>query len=78
MDKSELKPAILAALRHLGGNGSVTEIARFIWENHEAELRSSGDLFYTWQYDMRWAGQFLQKEGKLSKKGDGRRWSIVR
>jgi hypothetical protein len=78
VEKSDLKPAILVALKHLGGNGNVTEIAKYIWENYETELRSSGDLFYTWQYDMRWAGQALQGEGKLLKKGDKRRWSIVR
>jgi hypothetical protein len=78
MQKSDLKPAVLAALNHLGGAGNVTEIARYIWENYETELRNGGDLFYTWQYDMRWAGQALQGEGKLLKKGDKRCWSIVR
>ena len=53
MQKSDLKPAVLAALNHLGGAGNVTEIARYIWENYETELRNGGDLFYTWQYDMR-------------------------
>jgi len=24
-----------------------------------------GDLFYTWQYDMRWAATKLRRDGKL-------------
>jgi hypothetical protein len=50
-------------------------IAKWIWEHHEAELRDSGDLFYTWQYDMRWAGTRLSNEGKIVKDRDG--WRIV-
>ncbi len=31
----------------------------------EHELRSSGDLFFTWQYDIRWAAQYLRNIGYL-------------
>ena len=68
-----LKIWILQALASLGP-APVPRIAQYIWENHEAKLRSSGDLFYTWQYAMRWAGQVLQQEGKLSKNGLNRAW----
>lgn len=73
-----LKPWVLEALDALGGQARVPDIARHIWENHEADLRASGDLFFTWQYAMRWAGQILQKEGQLSKKGEGRTWTLRR
>ena len=76
--KSEqLKAGTLDALHELGGAGRVAQIAKHIWENHEVELRQSGDLFYTWQYAMRWAGQILQKEGKIQKNGEGRTWCLV-
>lgn len=68
-----LKAWVMDALEALGP-APVPRIAQHIWENHEAELRSSGDLFYTWQYAMRWAGQVLQKEGKLEKNGPNRTW----
>jgi len=64
-------------LQASGGEARVPDIARHIWENHEHDLRASGDLFYTWQYAMRWAGQVLQKEGKLTKKGKGRTCQLV-
>jgi hypothetical protein len=35
--------------------GSIVEVAKHIWKHHESELKASGDLYYTWQYDTRWA-----------------------
>jgi len=71
----KLKIWVLDALGELGP-APVPAIAKHIWDNHEAELRRSGDLFYTWQYAMRWAGQRLQIEGKLLKNGPGRTWRL--
>ncbi|MGY9210632.1 hypothetical protein ACTM4X_25350, partial [Citrobacter freundii] len=34
-------------------------------DSYEAELRDSGDMLYTWQYDIRWAAQQLRNEGSL-------------
>jgi len=74
--KSDLKNWVLTALRDLGGSARVVEIAKHIWENHEKDLRAAGDIFYTWQYGMRWAAQELQHEGKLSKGGKNRTWFL--
>lgn len=74
--RDKLKIWVLDALRTQGGKARVPDIAKYIWDHHEAELRKSGDLFYTWQYAMRWAGQILQKEGKLTKGGPNRQWMI--
>jgi hypothetical protein len=53
--REDLQEWVIRALKAQGGTGTIVEVARHLWSNHEAELRSSGDLFYTWQYDMRWA-----------------------
>jgi hypothetical protein len=74
--RDKLKVWVLDALKIHGGTARVPDIAKYIWDNHETELRKSGDLFYTWQYAMRWAGQILQKEGKLNKNGPNRQWII--
>jgi len=74
--RSDLKKWVFEALQDLGPS-TEPDIAKHIWDRHEAELRGSGDLFYTWQYAMRWEGQKLQKEGKLLKKTKGRRWELV-
>ncbi len=56
---------LFEALKSLGGRGSIVEVCKFVWDNHKEELEDSGDLFYTWQYDIRWAAWQLRKEGKM-------------
>ena len=56
---------VLEAVSALGGSGHVADVAREIWKRHEMDLGAAGDLFYTWQYDMRWAAQQLRNSGKL-------------
>ncbi len=75
--RDDLKQWVLEGLVAQGGQAKIPEIGKHIWDNHEAELRNSGDLFYTWQYAMRWAGQSLQFEGKLTKNGPGKRWAVT-
>lgn len=77
--RSVLREWVIEALRELGGDGKVLEVSEVIWRRHEAELRESGSLFYTWQYDLRWAAQVLRDEGVL-RKANGRRdgtWSLA-
>ncbi|MFD0859115.1 hypothetical protein [Roseovarius aquimarinus] len=65
-DRNDLKIWVVDALKDKGGKSTIIEVARHIWENHEHELRASGDLFFKWQYDMRWAATALRKEGVMS------------
>nr|WP_320050203.1 hypothetical protein [uncultured Desulfuromonas sp.] len=58
--KRDLEIWIKEALMELGGQGHLIEVAKIIWIHHEHDLRKSGDLFYTWQYDMRWAANKLR------------------
>lgn len=63
--RNDMKAWVLAALKSLGGKGWPRDVAEYIWINYEAELRKSGSLLYTWQYDVRWAAQILRNEGVL-------------
>lgn len=63
--REDLPDWVVEALSAHGGKGSVSDVAKYIWIHHEPDLRTSGDLFYTWQYDMRWAAQRLRDVGKL-------------
>ena len=63
--REDLKTWVIDALRAHGGSATLIEVCQHIWEHHEGELKSSGDLFYTWQYDVRWAAQALRDNGTL-------------
>lgn len=76
--RSKLKDWVLEALQALGGRAQIVPICRHIWETHEADLRAAGDFFYIWQYEMRWAGQKLQQEGRLRKHRSERDWQLLR
>ncbi|MFR4119621.1 MAG: hypothetical protein ACLT2T_12915 [Bilophila wadsworthia] len=65
MNRQDLPGLVMEALISLGGQGTIVQVCKYIWNKEEQELKRSGDLFYTWQYDMRWAGQYLRDEGKL-------------
>ena len=62
-----LKSWIVDALEELDGEATIVQVAYVIWRDHEDDLRAMGDLFYTWQYDMRWAAQTLRDGGTLVK-----------
>jgi hypothetical protein len=76
--KHDLDDWVYEALKALGGRANIPSIGKHIWDHHEADLRASGDLFYTWQYEMRWAGQRLFKAGRMKHKGTSGRgfWEL--
>ena len=75
-DREQLKEWVYQAVQKNQGKTKLVNVARHIWDHHEQELRNSGDLFYTWQYEMRWAAQKLRDEGKLTLAG--RDWAVKR
>jgi hypothetical protein len=77
---SRLATWVEDALRHQGGSASIVDVAKRIWLNHEQELRASGDLFFTWQYDMRWAAKELRDQNVIKPATSSPRgiWELVR
>ena len=77
--KKDLADWVYEAIKANGGKATIVEVAKHIWDNHEAELRGSSDLFYTWQYDMRWAADQLRAEYRLQPKprGDRGPWRLI-
>ncbi|MEC8728933.1 MAG: hypothetical protein ACPH9C_04185 [Candidatus Puniceispirillales bacterium] len=53
LTRQELGEFVIEAVRAKNGQATNVEIASFIWLKYETKLRNSGDLFYTWQYDVR-------------------------
>jgi len=79
IDRKAMTSWVLHALGELGGSGSILEICKYIWKKHENDLVNSGDYFYKWQYEVRWAGDLLQKEGMIEK-GTGKKrgvWKLI-
>lgn len=64
-DKTDLREWLREALEAHGGRAGLIQLSRHIWKHHEDELRESGNLFYTWQYDVRWAATSLRHEGVM-------------
>jgi hypothetical protein len=60
-----LEPWIIEAISALGGSGSLVDVCTRVWEIHEIDLKNSGELYYTWQYDIRWVADRLRRKGIL-------------
>jgi hypothetical protein len=59
--KEDLQVWVLDALKQHSGKGTIVQVSRHVWEHHQNDLRESGNLFYTWQYDLRWAANRLRR-----------------
>jgi hypothetical protein len=58
----DLQALVLEALESHDGRASIVQVAKFIWKHKGSDLQISGDLLYTWQYDMRWACTKLRED----------------
>lgn len=60
-----MKKWVLEALQALGGQARIIDICKKVWEAHEQDIKESDDLLFEWQYEIRWAGSLLRKEGLI-------------
>lgn len=65
MTKDMLPNLLYGVLKDMGGRASIIPVCKEFWAKYENDLRNSGDLFYTWQYDIRWAATTLRKAGRM-------------
>ena len=63
--KNALTRWIIEALQSYEGSASLIQVCEFVWRKSESQLRDSGDLYFTWQYDIRWAAHSLRVSRKL-------------
>ena len=56
---------VVDALRDLGGSAPILDVCKHVWAHHEGDIRREGDLLFEWQYEMRWAGDLLRRDGVL-------------
>ncbi len=62
--RKDFQKWVLSAIKAGGGSATILDVAKHIWKNHEKEIKSSENMFFKWQYDMRWAATVLRKEKK--------------
>lgn len=79
MTKDMLPDLLYDVLQEMGGCGAIVLVCKKFWAKHENELKKSGDLFYTWQYDIRWAATTLRKTGRMidAKVSPSGVWEII-
>jgi hypothetical protein len=65
LTKEDLVRLVEQALQTSGGSSTIVDVCKYVWEHHEDELLRSGSLFYTWQYDIRWAAHSLRMQGRM-------------
>lgn len=79
MTRSDLPRTLNDVLFKRGGRGSIVDVCKDFWTKYETDLRGSGDLFYTWQYDIRWAATELRKIKKMKEANESPKgiWELV-
>lgn len=64
-DADFMKPMVVAALEFHGGMATLVDVAKYIWKHHQNDLEEAGDLYYRWQYVMRWSATKLRHDGRI-------------
>lgn len=79
MERNDLPSILYSSIKALGGQADIVGVCKYVWEHHHTELEHSGDLFYTWQYDIRWAATELRKRGQMKNANMSSRgiWEIL-
>lgn len=65
MNRNDLQNILYELIDELGGRAYMMDIFRLFWKKHGKELKESDDIFYTWNYDIRWAATQLRKQGRM-------------
>jgi hypothetical protein len=69
--REKLQLWLREALAALGGEALILDVNKQVWALHEDDLKQTGDAFYSWQYDLRWAADELRKTGHLGLRKQG-------
>lgn len=65
MKRKDLPNLLYELIQDMGGSATMMDIFKKFWERYKTSLESSGDLFYTWNYDIRWAATNLRKTNRM-------------
>ena len=65
MKRNDLPDILYDIIQQMGGRAKIIDIFKKFWQDYYDELSKSGDLVYTWNYDIRWAATKLRKAGRM-------------
>lgn len=65
ISRNDLPELLYNTIKELGGKADMMTIFKKFYHDNEQLLKKSGDLFYTWNYDIRWAATKLRKKNKM-------------
>ncbi len=65
MERKDLPDLLYKTISSLGKKAPMTIVFREFWKLYACNLDSSENMFYTWNYDLRWAATELRKKGKM-------------
>ncbi|MEM1484185.1 hypothetical protein V6615_04790 [Oscillospiraceae bacterium PP1C4] len=79
MNRYDLPNILYKAIKDMGGKTNIIDVCKLVWKSYQNDLENSGDLFYTWQYDIRWAATELRKTKRMKAAEQSPRgiWEIV-
>jgi hypothetical protein len=63
--KHDLPNILYNTIKDMGGQANIVDVCKYVWDHYRNDLENSGDLFYTWQYDIRWAATELRKAKRM-------------
>jgi len=65
MKRKDLPDILYDIIDKLGGRAQMMDIFKSFWAKYKHELKETDDMFYTWNYDIRWAATQLRKEKRM-------------
>ena len=68
MNRHDFVLPVQEALKAHGGRATLVQVCKHVWQHHESDIRKNGDLFFTWQYEVRHAASLLRKSGVMRSK----------
>jgi hypothetical protein len=79
MKKEELPELLYLLLIEMGGKAKLIDIFKAFYSKYESQLKKSGDLYYTWNYEIRWAATKLRKENRMVNAKEQKKgiWEII-
>lgn len=65
MTRTDLPNILYQIIDELGGRAKMMDIFKSFWAKYKNVLNEDEDIFYTWNYDIRWAATQLRKEKRM-------------